>query len=101
MPREPSSAPNASGPRKSRRTGSCRSVFQSKPIAPGMCASAYNAGFSSTSTTRTTGLSRCSSSQLVSTSTSLAYDTLHLRVGLTAASADTPEETLRKPCGGR
>ena len=39
-PREPNSSPNSSGPRKSRLTWSCRSVFQSKPIAPGMWASA-------------------------------------------------------------
>jgi hypothetical protein len=40
IPRDPNSSPNASGPRKSRRTWSWRSLRQSNPIAPGMCASA-------------------------------------------------------------
>ena len=40
IPRLPISLPNSSGPRKSRFTWSWRSVFQSKPIAPGMWASA-------------------------------------------------------------
>ena len=39
-------------------------VFQSNPIAPGMWASAYSAGFSSTSTIRIDGSSRWSCTQL-------------------------------------
>ena len=72
IPRLPISFPNSSGPRKSRFTWSWRSVFQSNPIAPGMWASAYSAGFSSTSTIRMSSSSRWSATQSVSTSTSFA-----------------------------
>ena len=71
-PLEPNSFPKSSGPRKSRFTWSWRSFCQSKPIAPGMWASAYSAGFSSTSTIRIESSSRWSSTHCVSTRTSFA-----------------------------
>src|SRR5699024_6945115 len=63
IPRSLSSASNWARLRKSRRTGSCRSCFQSSLTAPLMCPFSYAVVSSSTSTRTTLSSSRCSSTQ--------------------------------------
>src|SRR5919107_3432022 len=67
-PRSESSWENCSWLTKSRRTGSCRSCFQSSLIAPGMCPPSYAVVSSSTSTKTTPGVSRFFSAQSADTS---------------------------------
>src|SRR4051812_46066776 len=68
MPRSERSAENCSWLTKSRRTGSCRSFFQSILTAPGMCPPSYAVVSSSTSTKTTPGASRFFSAQSAETS---------------------------------
>src|SRR5579875_4001360 len=70
MPRSDSRVSKPTLSTKSRRTGSCRSFFQSSLIAPGMCPLSYALVSSSTSTSTTPGSPECASTQSASTRTS-------------------------------
>src|SRR3984957_4390381 len=70
MPLSDSSASKPTLSTKSRRTGSCRSFFQSIFTALGMCPLSYALVSSSTSTMTVPGVLMCASTQSASTRTS-------------------------------